>query len=667
MKPHAFVAMPFGTKPGHDGVPVDFNRVFAELLEPAIAAAGLTVLRADQEQRAGDIRTDMFQELLMADLVVADLTIDNPNVWYELGVRHALRSRGVVLVAGGRSPTAFDLYTDRKLRYALKDGAPDPDTLDADRDRLTAMVRATMASWHGRPVSPVYALMPHLREPDWREMRIGQVKAFWDLHDAWEDRIDLARKTGRIGDILVLAEEAPVTAFRAEAWIKAGEALRRAEKFDFALEQLDRGLAVEPVHRKGLQEKGICLQRLAQAGVPGHSIDRARAHYREMLALTDTLGRPLYAEDAESWALLGRVEKDTWIEAWRAPDKSPVQMREDAAYEDALLRAAIENYLRGYRCEVGHYFSGINALTLMHLHAHLTGDTRYAATAASMAGAVRFAAQCDAHAGGYWAAVTQADLELLDGSPETVTAAYKEAVARDDKDWFSLNSTRAQLALLASLGFRPEAVSAAQAVFERALARMRRPETQWQPRNVFLFSGHMVDAPDRAAPRFPEDKVPAAAARIAAALDDMGAGPEDLAVSQAAAGGDLLFLEAALARGLRAQVMLPFDEPEFIARSVLPSRGGDAWRDRYFAVRGASGVSVRVMDDDLGPAPAGTDPFERCNLWLLYTALACGIDKVRFVCLWNGGGGDGPGGTAHMYEEVKRRTGRVEWIDTRAL
>jgi hypothetical protein len=59
--------------------------------------------------------------------------------------------------------------------------------------------------------------------------------------------------------------------------------------------------------------------------------------------------------------------------------------------------------------------------------------------------------------------------------------------------------------------------------------------------------------------------------------------------------------------------------------------------------------------------------FERCNLWLLYTALAWGVDKVRFICLWNGGGGDGPGGTAHMYNEVKRRTGRVSWLDTRKL
>ena len=119
-KSHAFVVMPFGAKPGADGQVIDFNRVYADYIRPALEAAGLEPFRADQETRGGDIRTDMFQELLIADLVVADLTIDNPNVWYELGVRHALRARGVVLISGARVATAFDVYTDRKLRYGLK-------------------------------------------------------------------------------------------------------------------------------------------------------------------------------------------------------------------------------------------------------------------------------------------------------------------------------------------------------------------------------------------------------------------------------------------------------------------------------------------------------------------------------------------------------------------
>jgi hypothetical protein len=60
IKPHAFVAMPFGAKPGPDGQLIDFNRVYNEYIKPSLEAAGLEPFRADQETRAGDIRTDMF-------------------------------------------------------------------------------------------------------------------------------------------------------------------------------------------------------------------------------------------------------------------------------------------------------------------------------------------------------------------------------------------------------------------------------------------------------------------------------------------------------------------------------------------------------------------------------------------------------------------------------
>lgn len=660
MKLHAFIAMPFGVKPDSAGRTIDFNRVYRELVQPAIGLAGLVAFRADEEERAGDIRADMFQELVIADLVVADITIDNPNVWYELGVRHALRARGVVLISGGRT-SAFDVYTDRKLRYSLKDGGPDPATLIDDRQHLAEMIQATIASWHGRKISPVYQLLSNLQEPDWKSLRIGQVREFWERYDAWEDRVMLASKAGRIGDMLVLADEAPVAAFRTEAWIKAGEGLRRAEHYRFALEQLERGLEIDPTNLKGLREKGICLQRLALMQSPGHSLDRAREHCRDVLKL--------YPNDTETWALLGRVDKDAWVATWRRPGSTPEQMRDDAAYEDALLRASIESYSQGYRRAPGHYYSGINALTLMHVYRHLTNDPRYDCELAMLGGAVRYAAECEADENlVFWARASLADLEVLTGTANSVKAAYKEAIAKNDRDWFALDSCSAQLLLLQDLGFRPEAVAAGLATFERALRTLAKPEDSWQPRQVFLFSGHLIDAPDRPVPRFPLTKVASAEQKIAAVLDDLGAGPDDLALTQGACGGDLLFTEACLRRGVKLQWLQPFSEPEFVQRSVAPC--GETWRARYYTARTKIPAPPRAAPEELGDPPLHSEPgyaYERCNLWLLYTALAFGIDKVQFVCLWDGGGGDGPGGTAHMYNEVARRTGRVTWIDTRAL
>jgi tetratricopeptide (TPR) repeat protein len=658
MKPHAFVAMPFGVKKDSQGNEIDFNRVYGELIKPALEAAGLEVFRADEEQRAGGILPDMFQELLIADLVVADLTLDNPNVWYELGVRHALRARGVVLISGGRVPTAFDLYTDRKMRYSIKDLGPDPATLEQDKAKLTDIVKATMESWHGRKVSPVYNLLPYLQEPDWRSLRLGDAREFWERHKDWEGRIILARKAGQIGDVLVLADEAPIAAFRAEAWLTAGEALRKAERFTFGLEQLERGLAIEPHNLRGLREKGICLQRLAVEGKPGHSLDRARAHYREVLERFPT--------DPETWALLGRVDKDAWVAAWRQSGKPPQLMRDDAAYEDALLRAAIESYATAYRRFPGHYYSGINALTLMHLYRYLTQDTRYDKEMVMMAGAVRFAVEMEIDPNqAFWAKATLGDLEVLVGTPDSTKAAFKEALAKNDKDWFALNSTRAQLQMLKELGCRLDNAEAGLAVFDRALQKLAKPEERWQPKQVFLFSGHMIDKPGRQPPRFPAFQEPVAAQKIAEALQQLEAGPDDLALTQGACGGDLLFTEACQQRGVKVQWLQPFDEPTFIQKSVVCH--SETWRARYLMAEAKLTTNVRSAQECLGPAPMGVDAYERCNLWLLYTALSYGIRKVQFLCLWDGGGGDGPGGTAHMYEEVKKRTGQVTWIDTRSL
>jgi hypothetical protein len=194
-----------------------------------------------------------------------------------------------------------------------------------------------------------------------------------------------------------------------------------------------------------------------------------------------------------------------------------------------------------------------------------------------------------------------------------------------------------------------------------------RPDLPQAPRQVLLFSGHMVDAPDRKEPRFPGGKVPAAARRLAEVLDGLQAGPRDLALCQAAAGGDLLFLEACEQRGARCEVLLPFEEPEFIRRSIEPVTDGAQWVARYHALRTRLSRPPRLMPRELGSLAEGADPFERCNLWLLDTALAHGPDQVHFVCLWNGGGGDGPGGTAHMVEQVRAQGGQVHWIDTRTL
>ena len=85
---HAFIVRPFGTKNG-----IDFDRVDREPIRPALDHFNISGGTTGEFIQQGKIRTDMFEQLLIADLVVADISIHNANAFYELGLRHAFRDK----------------------------------------------------------------------------------------------------------------------------------------------------------------------------------------------------------------------------------------------------------------------------------------------------------------------------------------------------------------------------------------------------------------------------------------------------------------------------------------------------------------------------------------------------------------------------------------------
>jgi tetratricopeptide (TPR) repeat protein len=394
--PHAFVLMAVGIKPNDEGTPVNFDRVYAELIKPALEDAGCEVFRTDEELRAGDIRANMFQELLVADLVVADLTLYDPNVWYELVVRHALRARGVVLVQGARPSQPFEIHTDRKLRYRLKDGALDPATLEADRKALAVMARATLESSTARVVSPVYTLLGHLREPQWRDLLLAQRNEFSTAYEVWKSRMEVARQKSRVGDLLVLADETPTQALWLEGRRAAGNCLVKMRHYDFALEQFEAALAIDPNDKPSRERKAVCLSCLGR--------------YEEAREWTRRLTED-YPKDAEAWALVGRVEKDNWMQRWRQADGTPAQMRAAAAAEQASLEEGIAAYHTAFIADPSHYCAGINSLTLHLLLAHL-GGTPNKTVVANLIGGVLWASLTaqDRDKEDYWARVSYAKL-----------------------------------------------------------------------------------------------------------------------------------------------------------------------------------------------------------------------------------------------------------------
>lgn len=166
---------------------------------------------------------------------------------------------------------------------------------------------------------------------------------------------------------------------------------------------------------------------------------------------------------------------------------------------------------------------------------------------------------------------------------------------------------------------------------------------------VLLFSGHMVDAPRRSEPRFPHHLVAVVSDAVALNLAAIDAGPADMAIASAAAGGDIVFLEQCLSREIPCQVHLPFAQDRFLAESV--EFAGSHWVERFNSVMSnplvSNSSSTLLPDDDV-------NPFERCNLAQLESALRFGPEKVRLIAIWDGQTGDGPGGTSHMVGEAQK-------------
>ncbi len=129
---------------------IDFNALWDRAFAPTIQALGYEPVRADQDTGALII-TQMIERLYFADLVLADMTIPNGNVYYEVGVRHAAKDKGCVLLAADWSKPLFDVAQMRTIRYPLKEGTIEDATAQAVSDAIKASIDAL-----SRGDSPVF-------------------------------------------------------------------------------------------------------------------------------------------------------------------------------------------------------------------------------------------------------------------------------------------------------------------------------------------------------------------------------------------------------------------------------------------------------------------------------------------------------------------------------
>jgi hypothetical protein len=124
-KRRCFVIMPFGKKLDEADVEVDFDEVYEKFIKPTVENAGLKCIRCDEVDEAGNIHKRMFQLIWQSDVAIADVSIPNPNVFYELGIRHALRKAVTIIIRNKNSNLPFNIINMNAVEYDFVDGKGD--------------------------------------------------------------------------------------------------------------------------------------------------------------------------------------------------------------------------------------------------------------------------------------------------------------------------------------------------------------------------------------------------------------------------------------------------------------------------------------------------------------------------------------------------------------
>jgi hypothetical protein len=323
-KKTCFVVMGFGEKTDYYSSPqrvLNLNRTFEDIIEPAVTAAGLECIRADKIIHSTVIDKPMYENLLEADLVIADLSTSNVNAIYELGVRHALRPRTTIVIAEAQFKFPFDLNhvaIESYQHLGTEIGYREVMRMRAKlQEKIAAIIDGDETD------SPVYLFLPQLLKNGHEDAPLPAAMA------APKDDKSLA-------DLLETFKEEKKNVKDPADWLVVTAVLKRLQK-------------LQP-------NDPYIVQQLALATYKSKQPDALTALHnaRTILAVL----KPDTSSEAETVGLWGAIHKRLWEVG---------QQRQD-------LDTAVRSYARGYFIK-DDYYNGINFAFLLNVRASVSqGD-----------------------------------------------------------------------------------------------------------------------------------------------------------------------------------------------------------------------------------------------------------------------------------------------------
>jgi tetratricopeptide (TPR) repeat protein len=328
----AFIVRPFGKKT-FGKVAVNFDSVQEALIDPALKDLNIEGRTTAEILESGNIRTDMFQRLLVSDLVIADLTVHNANVFYELGIRHALRDKRTFLIYSRieDEKVPFDLQTDRYLAY-------DYNAPEKSLPALITGLRRTLAS--DEMDSPVFRLLPALRSQE--------PGRFMVIPQDFREEIQQAEDRGFAGMLQLMGNEVAGLLWEREGLRLVARAQCRANLLSSAKDTWERFLRIDDRDWEANLELGSIYHMLGE-------LDKSNLSLKRVLENPATEPQPR----AKAHALRARNAMQYWQ---RAVTAAKPEAKQAAALQSPRLEESYYEFRRAFEEDLKCYWIGIEAL-----------------------------------------------------------------------------------------------------------------------------------------------------------------------------------------------------------------------------------------------------------------------------------------------------------------
>jgi len=417
MKPLCFVLMPFGIKTDGNKNEIDFDKVYESFIKPAIIDAGLDPIRADEEKGGGFIHKPMYERLMFCDFAVADLSFANANVFYELGIRHALKPYTTVSIFEINTKLPFDTAPLRTFPYDFNDGAV-VNVKDKIKE-LAVLVKINLNAKRAQADSPIAQLITNYKFPDLNSLQ-KDAEAFTDWVNKFQtskSELDSLVKEWKKSDSIRKME---IVDKVKQIELAAGAGLGYNYELLHALLDTYKSMSafkeisgmLKPVVNTTAKNNIFLRQQLALALNKINQRDDAE---KILTSITDQ-----YGPDPETNGLLGAVYKGLMDD-----NKSDELMMEE------YRTKAIEAYLSGFESDPRDYYPGINALTLMYFND--TADERFNKFLPLVSYAVE--RQLPIKPKDYWVQATALELATLETNEVKSNKYLASSLACNPADW----------------------------------------------------------------------------------------------------------------------------------------------------------------------------------------------------------------------------------------